>query len=219
MKKVPLVFILLLFSVILKAQSKIDLGVFVGTSHYLGDRNKERLFYSPSLSFGAFYRMILNPRYAVKIAFTYAPIKGDDADFDINLPPVPDDSWATTIYDITAQFEFNFMKFEYSARKMTYSPYMSGGLGIALVNNSSTFSYDMVIPFGVGVKVNLSRRISGAVLWEFRKTFIDNLDDLENIPGSNWTSRLHNNDWYYFVGINLSYRINYFKTLCPAYDE
>jgi len=219
MKKIQIVLFLLLSCSILQAQSKADLGIFGGASFYLGDINKERLLYAPSLSFGAFYRYILNPRYAIKASLNYGALKANDNDFNNDFQQSRNASFYTNVVDAAVQFEFNFLKFEYSSRRMTYSPYVSGGIGMAFLNKPGNHSYDVVIPFGVGVKVNLSRRLSGAVLWEFRKTFIDNLDDLENIPSSNWTSRLHNNDWYYFVGINLSYRINYFKTLCPAYDE
>ena len=87
-----------------------------------------------------------------------------------------------------------------------------------MINNQNGFSTELIIPFGAGVKVFITKRLSGAVLWEFRKTFSDDLDGMPGISGSRFTSKLHNNDWYYIFGVNLSYRINYYKDLCPAYD-
>jgi len=219
MKRLKVILIFLCISLLVNSQSKIDLGLFAGTSHYMGDINKERLFYAPSFSAGVFYRYVINPRYAIKFAFTYAPVKGSDLDFNNDYQQLRAAEFRTTIGDITGQFEFNFVKFQYSALRMTYAPYVSGGLGVALMNREGTFSYDFIIPFGVGVKVNLSRRLSGMVQWEFRKTFMDNLDSVENIPSGEFSSKLHNNDWYYIIGIGLSYRINYNKMLCPAYEH
>lgn len=239
MKKIQVVLVILLFSGILRAQNASEIGGFFGMSFYLGDLNKEKLFYNPSPSFGVFYRYILNPRYAIRSSLTYGSFKGDNTNLYNDSPQTILDqlSYKTTAIDLTIQFEFNFKKFEYSSRNLTYSPYVSGGLGMGIfdkrvtynndtilnpaakVGTESALSYNIIIPFGLGVKVNFSRRLSGAVLWEFRKTFMDDLDGFEDIPDDDISSKLHNNDWYYFVGITLSYKINYMKTLCPAYED
>jgi len=220
MKKVRLVlFLLFVFLGVAKAQSNIELGIFTGTSHYLGDINKERLFYAPSFSFGGFYRYILNPRYAIKSTVIYAPIRGNDADFANEFQQLRDRQFKTNITDIAIQFEFNFLEFKHSAKKMSFSPYVSGGVGIALINQAGDFSYNFIIPFGLGAKFHLTRRISVAGLWEFRKTFTDTLDDSDFLQNPEFSSTFHNNDWYYVVGISFSYKINYYKLLCPAYDN
>ncbi len=220
MKKVHLVLFLLLFSSgVAKAQSNIELGVFTGTSHYLGDLNKERLFYAPSFSFGGFYRYILNPRYALKSTVNYTPIRGNDADFANDFQQLRATQFKTNITDIAVQFEFNFLEYKHSVRKKSFSPYVSAGIGVSLVKKSEDFSYNFVIPFGLGAKFYLSRRLSVAGLWEFRKTFTDTLDGYDFPQNSEFSSNLHNNDWYYVVGISFSYKINYYKLLCPAYDD
>ena len=220
MKKVHLVlFLLLFFSGGAKAQRNIELGVFTGTSHYFGDLNKERLFYAPSFSFGGFYRYILNPRYALKATVSYAPIRGNDVDFTNDFQQLQAAQFKTNITDIAVQFEFNFLEYKRSARGKSFSPYVSGGIGIALVNQAGDFSYNLIIPFGLGAKFYLSRRISVAGLWEFRKTFTDTLEGHDYPKNSESGSTLHGNDWYYIVGISFSYKINYYKLLCPAYDD
>jgi len=64
-------FILLIIPFTLRAQNNTELGFFGGTSQYMGDINKEKLFYAPSFSAGAFYRYILNPRYSIKGGVTW----------------------------------------------------------------------------------------------------------------------------------------------------
>ena len=78
MKKIQVVLVILLFSGILRAQNASEIGGFFGMSFYLGDLNKEKLFYNPSPSFGVFYRYILNPRYAIRSSLTYGLLKGDN---------------------------------------------------------------------------------------------------------------------------------------------
>ena len=220
MKKVHLVlFLLFVFLGVAKAQSNIELGIFTGTSHYLGDINQERLFYAPSFSFGGFYSYILNPRYAIKATVISAPIRGNDTDFANEFQQARAAQFKTNITDIAVQFEFNFLEYKYSARKKSFSPYVSGGLGIAMINQAGDFSYNFIMPFGLGAKFHLTRRLSVAGLWEFRKTFMDTMEGRDFNQNSEFSSTFHNNDWYYVVGVSLSYKINYYKLLCPAYDD
>ena len=238
MKKIIVVLIFLTISNFVKAQRTSEIGVFFGQSFYLGDLNKERLFYNPAFSIGAFHRYILNPRYAVKSALTYGSVKGDNsALLNDGKSDIDNISYNTRLVDLTVQFEVNFRKFQFSYRKPSFTPYISGGLGIgfydkavtynndtilnpgAKVGTESDFSYNLIIPFGAGVKVNFSERLSGSFLWEFRKTFMDDLDGTENIQDIDMSSQFHNKDWYYFIGITLAYKINYKNTLCPAYEK
>ncbi len=238
MKKITVVLIFLTISNFLNAQRISEIGVFFGQSFYLGDLNKERLFYKPAFSAGLFHRYILNPRYAIKSGLTYGSIKGDNSallnDGKSDIWPY---SYNTRLVDLTVQFEVNFRRFQFSYRKPSFTPYISGGLGVGYYNKAKIYTYDryligngpddpdpvnsfnMIIPFGVGVKVNFSERLSGSLLWEFRKTFMDDLDGTENIQDIEKSSQLHNKDWYYFVGITLAYKINYKNTLCPAYEK
>ncbi len=220
MRKVQLVlFMFLLYSFSLRAQSNFELGLFAGTSQYLGDINKEKLFYSPSFSGAAFYRYVFNPRYALKTQLTWTPVKGNDLDFNNAYQQERGEGFHTNITDMSIQFEFNFLDYSYSVQKMAFSPYVSGGLGIAMMKNERGLSTRFIIPFGLGAKLKLSRRLSMVGLWEFRKSFTDMIDGYSFPESSEISSGLHNNDWYYIVGISLSYKINYYKLLCPAYDD
>jgi len=202
MKKVQLLlFFFMIFSLV-SAQSRVDFGVFAGTSHYFGDINQERPFYAPSFAAGVFTRIIFNPRYALKASVTRAPIYGNDLDFFNDFQQNRAANFRATITDIGIQFEFNFLKYKYSAIKRVFSPYVSAGPGLAMVNNQNGYSTNPVILFGVGTKVFITRRLSGAVLWEFRKTFRDDLDGLLGMFGSDVTSKLHNDDWYDVCGVN-----------------
>jgi hypothetical protein len=71
MKKNYLFLLLIFASVSLTGQPSSDYGVLAGTSSYLGDINPSKLFYSPSLAGGIFYRYNLHPRQALRTSFIY----------------------------------------------------------------------------------------------------------------------------------------------------
>ena len=72
----------------------------------------------------------------------------------------------------------------------------------------------MTIPFGFGVKTNLTDRLSAGLEWSYRKTFYDKIDNVESPLGK---SILHNNDWYSTYGLFITYKFVKFAADCPVY--
>jgi hypothetical protein len=203
------------------SQRKADIGLFGGTAYYMGDINPNRHFYRPSLSLGALYRYNLNPRYAIKAHGYYAQLSGNDLDFPGLLHPdrpVSPHSFSTSLIDAGIQLEFNFLPFSPGLGTIQYTPYLSAGFSGAMIVQSDVNAENLLsFPFGAGVKMNLSKRISTGFEWSFRKTISDRIDGLENPSGT--SSFLHNNDWYSFLGIFITYKFFNFATGCPAYDD
>ena len=54
------------------------------------------------------------------------------------------------------------------------------------------------IPFGLGVRLDISQHATIGAEFGWRPTFSDYLDNVRNIHGKS------NNDWYSFHGINVS---------------
>ena len=77
------------------------------------------------------------------------------------------------------------------------------------------------IPFGLGFKFNLSRRIGLGLEAGLRKSLSDKLDDLDDPLSYNiekqgepdtkitYTDQYHNNDWTAYAGIHLVYKLIY----------
>ncbi len=219
MKKI---IIIALFSGIIigaKAQRKVDLGFFGGGSYYLGDINQSKQFYSLSYAFGGLYRYNINPRYTIRGSAYYGNLQADDQDFDNRFQQSRGNSFSGTVLDITLQFEFNFMPYSTFGRAGEYAFYTTGGIGVAFINISGPSS-PLVIPFGVGAKVNLGKKMGIGIEWGFRKMFYDKLDGFENPIDPEYRSFIHNNDWYSIAGISLTYKIYNKLEDCPAYwDE
>lgn len=201
------------------AQRNANVGVFAGTAYYMGDINPNRHLYRSSLSLGALYRYNLNPRYAIRGNVYYAHLSGNDLDFPGILHPDRPFSPArfnTSLIDVTLQVEYNFLPFTPNLGKWAYTPYLSVGVAGALILSSDVGTNNTVsFPFGAGVKVNLTSKISAGAEWSFRKTISDHIDGLENPSGT--SSVLHNNDWYSFLGVFITFKFFNFANDCPAY--
>jgi hypothetical protein len=203
------------------SQRNANIGVFAGTSYYMGDINPGRQVYRPALSFGGLYRYNLNARYALRASVYYAQLSGSDLDFpEINHPDRPSDpaSFHTSLLDFALQAEFNFLPYTPNNGIWAYSPYISAGFAGAMILSSDAGAVNhLSFPFGMGIKVNITKRIAGGAEWSFRKTFNDRVDGLENPSGT--SSIIHNNDWYSFLGIFITYKFFNFAAGCPAYEQ
>jgi len=202
-----------------KAQKKVDLGIFGGGSYYLGDINQSKQFYSFSYSLGGLYRFNINPRYTIRCSIFYGNLQADDQDFNNRFQQSRDNSFSGTVLDATLQLEFNFMPYSTFGRAGEYTVYTTGGIGVAFINISGPSS-PLVIPFGVGAKVNLGKKMGIGIEWGLRKMFYDKLDGFENPIDPEYRSFIHNFDWYSIAGISLTYKIYGGSEDCPAYwDE
>ena len=114
-----------------------------------------------------------------------------------------------------------------------YAPYLDA-------NNRKTNNSDVLtvtIPVGAGIKFNITKRLGGIVEVIVRKTFADNIDNLDD-PGRykfdstiplvppystnrypDKVSGLNNNDWYATLAVSLCYQLWSSKGNCTIYDK
>jgi hypothetical protein len=115
-------------------------------------------------------------------------------------------------------FEFNWWPYRTAWRQTKYTPYVSAGLGYSINYSGDAVSH-LYLPFGGGFKANLGKRMSGGVEVNMRKTFTDQLDGVVNVGSEGGGSPVGNNDWYFFTGIFISYKIFEYRDPCPAMQE
>jgi hypothetical protein len=225
-----LVFLMALMSSVFP-QRNVNVGVFAGTAYYMGDINPNRHFYRPRPSLGLIYRINLNKHYSIRANGYYAYVSGSDIDFADRINPdryYEPVEFNTSILDAALQFEFNFLPFEPNTGTWDYTTYVAGGIGYSLILSSAVRTNldadylrnpipHLNFPFGIGFKLNLSRRVSAGCEWSFRRTFTDRIDFLQNPSGN--VSIIHNNDWYSFAGIFITYKFFKFAEDCPAYSD
>ncbi len=218
-KKNILIALLSLFSIInLQAQKfNIEPGITLGTSYYLGDINHSRQFYSPGFTAGITLRHSISDFYALKVNILRLSISGNDENFSSIYQQIRGHSFKNTIYELSAQYEINFLSYNAFIKK-SQSPYITLGFGIAAANSFQVIS--PVIPMGIGYKYSPVKRMTLSVEWCFRNTFTDKLDLLEqtNIYQKQLT-KIKNNDWYSVAGITVTYSFASEKKWCPAYSK
>lgn len=167
---------------------------------------------------------------------------------------------------VEALFEFNFRDYKLGrTKKDNYTPFVSVGLGgffsrasrvgsfilepneaapglypphyieaNKLSNNSDVLT--LTIPVGVGLKFNITKRLGGIIEVIARKTFADNIDNLDdpqrfkidpndpNGPPITYPEKvsgmqLNNNDWYATLAVSLCYQLWSSKGNCAIYDK
>ncbi|UCH14399.1 MAG: hypothetical protein JSV22_00160 [Bacteroidales bacterium] len=212
--KTILILVVLVFSFsLVEAQRNDNIGVFAGTSYYYGDINTNKIFYSPGFAVGGIFRYNLNKRYAFRLSGYFTRLSGDPDDFsDLINDITAARAFNKYIFDAALQVEFNFLPYVPTVKRWDYTTYISAGVGYASISN-----IPVTIPFGVGFKLNVTNTICTGFEWSFRKTFNDLIDGAEN--PTNIDSPIHNDDWYSFLGIFVTYKFFNFMVDCPAYDD
>ncbi|MEE4287402.1 MAG: DUF6089 family protein [Mariniphaga sp.] len=244
MRKSVLVFIAVIFTVSGFAQKSADIGIWGGSSAYLGDIKEAPPMQTFNLNFGAFFRYNFNARTAMRAQFLTGRFAANGMVEDI---PV---DFNKSAQDISFMIEINYLKYILGERKTPFTPYILGGLGVmyfpytldpikmAQINANypvlNTIEESVIaptIPFGFGIKVSVGERLGIGAEFQMRKLLNDKFDDLDDplsfeatnntgdIETIKYTDFLHNNDWPGYLGINVTYKINLDPKACPAYDR
>ena len=191
----------------IKAQTS-EMGVFIGTSYYIGDLNPSTQFGGAQSAGGILYRYNFNSRWAFKFSALFGSVTGSDKETNANNSR--NLSFRAPISELSAQIELNFFQLFTAADKNHFSPYLFAGFSVFSFNpqarnvdplaENKDHWYDLQplgtegqgltgqpglysltsfsIPFGLGLKVNFLRNFSFGAEWGMRKTFTDYLDDV-----------------------------------------
>ncbi len=227
MKRLIVLIILLGQLFVSKAQDSFDIGGFVGGAFYLGDVNKNSFFYNTTPAFGAVARLNLTNRYAVRANITKLQLKGSDLDFNNQYQNARMHSFSTSVVDFNAQLEFYFLDYSPHDDGYNFTPYISAGLGGGFLSTDNNISsYFANIPFGMGFRVRVSKYISAGGQWEFKKTFSDLIDGLDQntypegaLFGGKQKNYSSDNDWYSYAGVFITFTLYKPTGACNAYGK
>ncbi len=218
-----------------KAQQGLEFGFSGGGSYYMGDINLAKHFYRTKLNLGGFAKYHLNGRYDIKISAFYTNLAAADEDFSNQFQILRDHSFETSLIELAAQFEVNFLPYQIGdVRKNSYTPYIQTGVALYIANSAQDV-INFAIPIGFGFKKNIKPRLVLGVEWAFRRTFSDYLDSLSGEDLSSYDSNFgipmieanrhkqtgfrYNKDWYSIAILSLSYTFKIGGLGCPAYYQ
>jgi hypothetical protein len=218
MKRIPWFILFISFFISAAGQRNVDYGIFAGVSSYFGDINPGRLMYSPLPAGGVFCRYNLHPRQAIRGSIIFGSLRANDLDFNNAFQRNRAASFSGQAGEVAVQFEFNFLPYTTQGKLWDFSPYLAAGLGLGILS-SSAISFQPVIPFSMGFKINIYKNMGLEAEYGFRKTFYDNFDGLNDLVAPSDFAWLHNNDWYSFAGFALTWKIYDQLAGCPAYND
>ncbi len=184
------------------SKAQLEVGVFGGGSFYMGDLNPNKPFQMSKLAYGFLGRYNLNSRWAIKLNVYKGVLNADD---DVsNYITGRSLEFKSSLWEVGAVGEFNFLQYFTGSAKDYFTPYIFGGIamvynrpkvGLSTLRDFGTEGQDysayinyedrpeysffnFAIPFGLGIKYSFSKRIAATIEWGMRKTFTDYLDDV-----------------------------------------
>ncbi len=183
---------------------KNELGLFLGGSYYIGDLNPIKQFHKIQPSVGLVYRGNINYRQTIKCGINYGKLTASDAQSNDITQRNRNLNFTSTLWEATAQYEFNFFPYETGNWQIPSSPFVfigisafrfnpqadvngnyvdlrnlsTEGQGTTYYNRKKYSTIQPSIPFGIGFKATVSKHLSIAAEWGMRKTFTDYIDDV-----------------------------------------
>ncbi|GAB4261170.1 MAG: hypothetical protein Kow0027_28700 [Saprospiraceae bacterium] len=198
MKRLFTLFILsLLASTLMRAQY-MEAGILFGGANYMGDLSSQRIVpEETNLMMGIMARYNFTPTFSARAGLTRATISGNDQNSLSPATRMRNLHFRSQVYEFSVMGEYNLTPYNIRDQK-TGVPYLFAGLALTSFNPEAQMHgqwYDLhprhtegvdykrtivAIPFGIGMKFNLSYKANFGFEFGARKTFTDYLDDVSN---------------------------------------
>jgi len=123
----------------MQAQQGAEFGGFVGVSHYFGDLNTNYRVTDPKFAFGLVGRYNFNERIALKLAGSVGKIAASDANSNNTFEKRRNLNFQSSISDVSAQIEFNFLPLFHGSKDQFFSPYLFAGFSITRFNPQTEY--------------------------------------------------------------------------------
>lgn len=201
MQKIKLLTLLVTLTTTLAfSQKKWEGGIFAGVSNYVGDLVVPII--TPDHSnpaVGIFLKNQLKPRFGFRMNLLYGKIEGADIYYDRNLDRGAAFNSSLIEFTVLSEYEvFGNRRFnEKGEFKKTFSPYFFSGVGLSVVNpetnydamrpsegleqdrNGTYSNTHLALPFGGGLRFDLSRRTNVGLEFGIRVHFSDYIDGIK----------------------------------------
>ena len=184
-----------------------EFGISAGAAHYFGDLNTRASVNRPKPALGVFFRKQFGNYVALRVAAHYARLGYSDVYNDNEFQKRRNLSFNTNIWELTLQGDFNFFRFIPGTQDFPFTPYVTFGAGVfsydpyAYYQDKKVFlrplgtegqgysqypdrkpysTMALCVPFGVGIKYNLTPRTNIGFEVVYRFTNTDYLDDVSS---------------------------------------
>lgn len=180
-----------------------EFGISFGAAHYFGDLNTRAALNRPKPVLGAFFRKQFGNYVGLRVSAHFAQLGYSDVYSKNEYQKARNLSFNTNIWELAVQGDFNFLKFVPNNPDYLFTPYVTLGLGLfsydpyAVFNGKKEYlrplgtegqtlgigrkeysTMGICIPFGVGIKYNLTPKTNVSFEICQRFTNADYLDDV-----------------------------------------
>lgn len=192
-------FVALSFLMPQKSQAQIiEVGFSGGLSYYIGDINPSKHFVENDYGFGGVVKYYENFRWAFRFQYTNLNLKASDV--NVGFKPERGLAFNSKLNDFALIAEFNFLEYWTGSNRDFFTPYICGGVSVFTFDTyapdgtalrplkTEGVEYSNVslsIPFGIGVKYSMNKRIGVTLEWTIHKTFTDYIDDIHGLYPEN----------------------------------
>jgi opacity protein-like surface antigen len=262
MRRLILVIFLLSSNYFSSAQTW-EFGGFLGGAGYMGDINPVKAYKLTDPAFGVQIKRNFDSYWSAKLNFMQGNVRASDAESSNSFQIERNLDFYSPISELSMQIEFNLFRymagadFGYATRK--FSPYLFTGIASFSYNPLTKFNGEDVplrlvqteniaykksaisVPYGAGVKYNISGKWTLLAEIGYRTAFTDYLDDISGryvdfnvvTPASQLTQALADRsiaqigtpgtqrgdfrprDTYMFAGVGLTY--TFIPIKCPTF--
>ena len=181
-----------------------EFGFSLGAAHYFGDLNNRAGLNRPKPAVGIFFRKQFGNYIGMRVSAHYAQVGYADKYSKNEFQKLRNLSFNSNIWEFAIQGDFNFFRFVPNDPDYLFTPYVTLGVGAfsydpyAFLAGTKEFlrplgtegqnsNYDgrkqystmaLCIPFGVGIKYNLTEKVNVSFEIANRFTTTDYLDDV-----------------------------------------
>jgi len=194
-------------------------GFGLGGISYTGDLQQGYAIEQNKLAGTVFYKKHLTKPFSVRFAGTVGGIKGEDDQRDIYSINRAN-SFKGLIIEGAAMLEYQFFDFTDKMGPYGFSPYVFAGLAGYYLSAEDQAENDYSelkpsIPIGVGLRFPINYKWNLDIEFSARKAYSYTIDNLSEPPRAKYTGgNPYQRDWYYYIGVHLSYTI--FRSNCPT---
>lgn len=198
-----------------------EAGIGVGTFTYTGDLVRFYSFRYSRPAVTAVYRFNISNVVSFRASLTGGKLMASDKHPIDAFAAQRNASFNIFLMEGGASFEYHFLDWRDSKRKLRFTPYLTSGLimfgmsGIATKNGEYS-NVQIAIPLGGGMKYVLNPKWYISFEVAIRKTFFDYLDNISDgspLFKTYQYGNRHDNDNYFFTGFTLTR--TFYDIPCP----
>lgn len=193
-----------------------EIGVIGGGTNLISDVGRTTYVFPTDFAAGGIFKWNRSQRHSFRFTAMYAQMSARDDQSDDISRVERGLGLNYNLLELSMGIEYTFWEFDLHKDEPQFAPYFHVGVAAFRYDSFGLQEGELVeegtdtgfaIPFGLGMKFSLSRKLVLGMELGARYTFTDNLDgsNPEIDAAERSFGNLNNNDWYMFSGFTLTY--------------